>query len=86
MARREREAPEPLLEKIDPLIDACNLIHMDEVVLELAGNIRHRNLGALDAIHIATALRAAPLDAFVTYDTRQAEAASELGLEVLSPR
>ncbi len=43
-------------------------------------------LRALDAIHVASALRvASEIEAFVTYDSRQAAAAAAAGLAVLSP-
>jgi hypothetical protein len=41
----------------------------------------------LDAIHVATAYRLrSVLAAFVSYDTRQLEAAEALGLPIASPR
>jgi predicted nucleic acid-binding protein len=44
-------------------------------------------LRALDAMHLATALRLrSQLAAFVSYDPRQLEAAEVLGLPVASPR
>ena len=45
------------------------------------------SLRALDAIHVASALRLAPeLEAFVTYDSRQAAAAEAAGLRVRGAR
>jgi predicted nucleic acid-binding protein len=44
-------------------------------------------LRALDAIHVASALRlGGALSAFVSYDRRQLEAAAALGLPTASPR
>lgn len=55
-------------------------------VLDAAGRIRLPALRCLDAIHLASAqLLEHQLEAFVTYDTRQAEAARRLGLAVLTP-
>ena len=52
-----------------------------------AVQLEPQTLRALDAIHVATAfaLRSA-LAAFVSYDTRQLEAAEALGLPIASPR
>jgi predicted nucleic acid-binding protein len=44
------------------------------------------SLRALDAIHVASArLVGDELDAFVTYDARQAQVATAEGLRVISP-
>jgi predicted nucleic acid-binding protein len=42
-------------------------------------------LRALDAIHVAAAISAAPLDAFVSYDERQSAAARLAGLRTIAP-
>jgi predicted nucleic acid-binding protein len=42
-------------------------------------------LGTLDAIHVLTAFERRPVDAFVTYDQRQAKAARRIGLPTVSP-
>lgn len=55
-------------------------------VLDTAGRLELPGLRSLDAIHIASALLLAhQLEAFVTYDVRQADAARALGLQVHSP-
>lgn len=56
------------------------------VTSALAGRIRLPALRSLDAIHLASAqCLHHQLEAFITYDTRQASAARQLGLTVLSP-
>lgn len=40
---------------------------------------------ALDAIHVTTAADLHPIDAFVTYDERQAAAARLAGLRTVAP-
>ena len=42
-------------------------------------------LRSLDAVHLATAVLAAPLEAFVVYDDRLAEAARAAGITVVQP-
>jgi predicted nucleic acid-binding protein len=39
----------------------------------------------LDAIHVATALHLQPIDAFLTYDVRQAASARLAGLRTVAP-
>jgi predicted nucleic acid-binding protein len=43
------------------------------------------SLGSLDAVHLATAVLAAPREAFVVYDDRLAEAARAVGITVVQP-
>jgi predicted nucleic acid-binding protein len=63
------------------------LLEDDDRTLAAAALLDPVDLRALDAIHLTSALRLGPaLGAFVTYDVRQAEAASALGLPVESPR
>lgn len=57
-------------------------------VLQATWDVPGAHVRALDAIHVATALRIneqLSLSAFVTYDKRQAEAALAVGLPVVSP-
>jgi len=49
-----------------------------------AGVIPARSLRALDALHIAAAIRI-QADAIITYDDRMAEAAMAMGLAVIQP-
>jgi hypothetical protein len=76
------EAPqEDLDEAVAKVLEDIDLIAIDEFTLEVAGEIPGRHLGALDAIHVATALimRA---DLVVTRDQRMIEACAEVGLAV----
>ena len=62
------------------------LIDLDPELARSAAVTGGSHLRALDAIHVASALRiAADIDAFVTYDARQATAAVDGGLRVLTP-
>jgi predicted nucleic acid-binding protein len=54
---------------------------------KLAGNARTAEpmLRTLDAIHVAAALYLGPVEAFVTYDERQAAVARLEGLRTVAP-
>jgi predicted nucleic acid-binding protein len=63
------------------------LLVTSDRVLVTAALLDPSELASLDAIHVASALRIrAALDAFVSYDGRQLEAAEAAGLPVASPR
>ncbi len=53
-------------------------------MLHQAGTFPQRQLGTLDALHLATAV-AVGADILLTYDARLAEAAAQEGLRVESP-
>jgi predicted nucleic acid-binding protein len=75
-----REAP------VQAAFDGVTVIDLDPSIASRAGVIEPVALRSLDAIHLASALELGDeLDAFVTYDARQADAARELGLSVVSP-
>ena len=74
-----------LLERTAELIDALALRPLDRALLEGAGALAEPVLRALDAIHVASAVALDPVEAFVTYDERQAAAARLAGLRTMSP-
>ena len=74
-----------LLERTGELLDAVALATLDRALLAGAGALGEPALRALDAIHVATAVGLHPLDAFVTYDERQAAAARLAGLRTTAP-
>lgn len=74
-----------LLERTAELIDALALLPLDRALLEGAGALAEPGLRALDAIHVASAVALDPVEAFVTYDERQAAAARLAGLRTMSP-
>ncbi len=80
VARHDASAdPEPMLRRL-------SLLGIDRELARDASVTGGPLLRALDAIHVASALRVADdIDAFVTYDTRQASAATTAGLQVVSP-
>ena len=74
VARRQRSA------------NCVSYVAIDDDVVEAAMNDPDRALRARDAIHLATARIFAPeLDCLVTYDERLVKAASDAGLQTLSP-
>jgi len=61
------------------------LLPLSSEVREQACRIGTPELRTLDAIHLATALGHAQVDAIFTYDKRLAQAGSDAGLRVLAP-
>jgi predicted nucleic acid-binding protein len=73
-----------LLERAGELAEALGLRSLDRGLLAGAGALAEPALRALDAIHVASAASLHPIDAFVTYDERQA-AARLAGLRTVAP-
>ena len=69
-----------LLERAGALVDVLALRPLDRALLTGAGALAEPALRALDAIHVASAVDLDPIEAFVTYDERQAAAARLAGL------
>jgi uncharacterized protein len=76
---------EAVLEQAGVLIESLGLRPVDDALLIGAGMLAEPTLRSLDAIHLATALHLYPIDAFVTYDKRQAAAARLAGLRTVAP-
>jgi predicted nucleic acid-binding protein len=76
---------EQLLERAGEVLDALALLPLDRALLLAAGALAEPALRALDAIHVAAAVDLAPIDAFVSYDERQAAAARLAGLRHVRP-
>jgi uncharacterized protein len=74
-----------LLERAGELIDMLALRPLDRARLAGAGALTEPALRALDAIHVASAVDLDPIEAFVTYDERQAAAARLAGLRTMAP-
>ena len=68
------------------ILSSIEIFELDADIAARAMRVSPDVLRTLDAIHVATALAIGPtLDAFVTYDDRQAEAARAAGLPVVRP-
>lgn len=79
---------QPLATAAQRAVRQLMLWRVSDEVLQATWDIPGRYLRALDAIHVATALRIneqIQLTAFVTYDKRQADAARAAGLTVATP-
>lgn len=74
-----------LLRAAHEVLTAVGLRPVDRAQLVAAGAFTEPALRALDAIHVAAALDLLPLDAFVSYDRRQAAVARLAGLRTVSP-
>jgi hypothetical protein len=73
------------LGRSEVILQKVTLRPIDRLTLWRAGRYFEPHLGSLDAVHVMTALNVRPIDEFVTYDIRQAEAARVAGLNVRSP-
>lgn len=71
-------------ERVEPVVGPFRVLRLTEGILQLAGRIPYRQLGTLDAVHVATAL-VAEAQTVLTYDDFQAEAARAEGLRVIQP-
>jgi predicted nucleic acid-binding protein len=76
---------EPALRRAAGVLDAMALCPVDDALLIGAGMLAEPTLRSLDAIHVVTALHLYPIDAFVTYDKRQAAVARLAGLTTAAP-
>jgi uncharacterized protein len=74
-----------LMRQAEHLFEAVALLPLDRGLLAAAGALAEPALRALDAIHLATAIDIAPIDAFVGYDDRQSAAARLAGLRTVAP-
>ncbi len=74
-----------LLDRAGEILDAVALLPLDRGLLAAAGALAEPALRVLDAIHVAAAADLSPLDAFVSYDERQAAAARLAGLRTVGP-
>lgn len=69
------------------VLEAVSVIALATSTFDAAGRLDPVELRSLDALHLAAALELGDdLEAFVTYDDRQAAAARAYGIEVVDPR
>ncbi len=84
-ARDGRLPLDILIARAGQTIDSLALAPLDRGWLLAAGALSEPVLRALDAIHVAAAADLGPIDAFVTYDQRQAAAARLAGMRTMAP-
>lgn len=85
LRRAVSHAAPDLLPAVERLLGALALVRLDDDLLDTAGTLGPQVLRSLDAVHLAGALRVAPLTALITYDARMEQAATSLGLPVVAP-
>lgn len=71
--------------QLEIVLASITVVEIDAAIAQRAARVGPLGLRTLDAIHLATALAAGDLSAFVTYDDRLADAARMLGLPVVRP-
>ncbi|HYC81285.1 MAG TPA: type II toxin-antitoxin system VapC family toxin [Solirubrobacterales bacterium] len=69
----------------EELLEEVTLAPTEGLLLEAAGELPEPNLRTLDAIHVITAIYLHPIEAFLTYDERQATSARLAGLPTAAP-
>jgi uncharacterized protein len=68
------------------LLETVAIVELDQALMDEAALLGSPGLRTLDALHLASALRAeTAIRAFVAYDLRLAEAARSHGLPVVAP-
>jgi predicted nucleic acid-binding protein len=68
------------------LLAGMDFVPITRGLIEAAADLGPPSLRSLDAIHLATALTLGPaLEAFVVYDERLAQAATDAGVPVVAP-
>lgn len=74
-----------LMTRAVQVLEAVSLMPLGRDVLIAASQLGPPGLRALDAVHVTAAQALAPLDAFLSYDERQAAAARLAGIRTVSP-
>jgi predicted nucleic acid-binding protein len=86
LVRTCRRVNETAVANANLLLGGIDLLPVDRAIVEKASSLVPTELGSLDAIHLASALSLkADLTALVAYDSRLCSAATDSGIEVVSP-
>jgi predicted nucleic acid-binding protein len=86
LLRTCRRVDERAVEGANLLLGGIDLLPMNRALVEKAASLVPTELRSLDAIHLASALSVKTnLTALVAYDIRLCSAATEAGIEVVSP-
>ncbi len=84
MLRAVPRHPDLTYEQVKEALEFINIVKTPRSTFQSAGYLPGAHLRSLDAIHLAAAV-ATNADTVLTYDTRMAESAREIGLRVLAP-
>jgi uncharacterized protein len=86
LSGRRKNEREAVLAELQDVLEALAYVPLDRALLVRAGSFREAYLRTLDAIHLASALAIeTDIEAFITYDERQAEALNVTGIAGLRP-
>lgn len=83
--RADSPALGQMIRVAEAVLGEVALLPVDRAILLAAGALDLPLLRSLDAVHVASALTAMPIDWFITYDARQSDAARLAGLPILAP-
>jgi len=84
-AEQRATTEDRMVAEAEAVLESVELLAIDAGIIAEAARLQPASLRSLDAIHLATALGVAGLDALVTYDDELGRAAEANGLRVLSP-
>lgn len=76
---------EGVIGQASAVVGSVTIIGVSDAIADRAAASAPRALRTLDAVHLATALLTGPLDGFVAYDDRLADAARAAGIRVVQP-
>lgn len=74
-----------VIARASAVVASVAIAGVSDAIADRAGVVDPPILRSLDAVYLATAVLAGPLDAFVAYDDRLAEAARAAGMSVVQP-
>lgn len=90
VARAREDRPDSVIDGsliLQGVISSAAIIELNEDIVAAARNVAPVHVGALDAIHIASALSLdQELAGVATYDNRMSDSLTQMGVEVIAPR
>ena len=90
VARAREDRPDSVIDGsliLQGVISSAAIIELNENIIAAARNVAPVHVGALDAIHIASALSLdQDLAGVATYDNRMSDSLTQTGVKVIAPR
>ena len=90
VARTREDRPDSVIDGsliLQGVISSAAIIELNEDIVAPRANVTPVHVGALDAIHIASALSLdQELAGVATYDNRMSDSLTQVGVEVVAPR